>query len=84
MHCLTGIQEVVGSTLSPATDRNLVMNNFYSHSLPTADASWAVVSYWQKYGQLLVLVNHLGSLPGNSVDKLTDQLDTTFIVLIRP
>ena len=50
-------------------------NNFYSHFLPTADLSRAVVSYWQTYmyGHL-VLVNCLGSLPRNrnSVDRLTD------------
>ena len=40
-------------------------NNFYSHSVPTADSSRTVVRYWQKYGYL-VLVNRLGSLPRNS------------------
>ena len=54
-------------------------NIFYSHSLPTADLSRAVVSYWQKYGHL-VLVNHLGSLPRNSVDWLTDWLNITVVV----
>ena len=29
-------------------------NNFYGHSLPTADSSKAVVSYWRKYGQYLL------------------------------
>ena len=33
-----------------------------------------------KYGHL-VLVNHLGSLPRNCLDKLTDQQDMTLIVL---
>ena len=47
-------------------------NNFYGNSLPTADLSGVVVSYWQKYGHL-VLVNHLGSLPRKSVYILTDQ-----------
>ena len=36
--------------------------------LPTADSSRAVVSYWQKNGHLM-LVNPLGSLPRNSVDR---------------
>ena len=51
--------------------RDLVKNNFYGHSLPTADSSRAVVSGWQRCA-LLVLVNHFGSLPRNSVDWLTD------------
>ena len=34
-------------------------------------SSRAVVSFWRKYGPL-VLVNCLGSLPRNSVDRLTD------------
>ena len=59
-------------------------NNFYGNSLPTADPSWAVVScYWRKYGHL-VLVNGLGSLPRNSVDRLADLLDMTLIVLTGP
>ena len=37
-------------------------------------------SYWLKY-EHLVLVNRLGSLPRNSVDRLTDRLDMTLIVL---
>ena len=55
-------------------------NNFYGHSVPTSDSSRAVVSYCRKYGHL-VLVNSLGSLPRNSVDRLTDRLDMTLIVL---
>ena len=58
-------------------------NNFYSLSFPTADSSWAVVSYWQKYGHL-VLVNCLGSLPRNNVDMLTDWLNMTIIMLTGP
>ena len=46
-------------------------NNFSGHSLPAADSSRAVVSYWRKYGHL-VLINRFGSLPRNSVDRLTD------------
>ena len=38
-----------------------------------------VVSYWRNDGHL-VLVNHLGSMPRNSVIKLTDRLDMTIIV----
>ena len=37
-------------------------NHFSGNSLPTADSSRPVVSYWQKYGHS-VLVNRLGSLP---------------------
>ena len=54
-------------------------NNFYGHSLPTADSSWAVVRYWRK-DEHLVLVNCLGSLPRNSVVRLIDHLDMTVIV----
>ena len=52
-------------------------SNFYGHSLPTADSNKAVVSYWWKYGHL-VLVNRFlkGSLPRISVDRLTDRLQT--------
>ena len=49
--------------------------HFYGDSLSTADSSRAVVSYWQK-----VLVNHLESLPRNSVVRLTDHLDMTVVV----
>ena len=45
-------------------------NNFYGNSLPTADSSRAIVSYWRKY--IHVLVNRLGILPRNSVDMLAD------------
>ena len=70
----TGIQEVAGSIIGSGTvfRRDLVMNNFYGHSLHTVDASRAVASYWRKYGNL-VLVNRLGSQPRNSVDRLPDR-----------
>ena len=54
-------------------------NNLYSHSLPTADSSRAVVSYWRKDVHL-VLVNRLGSLSRNGVVRLTDHLDMTVVV----
>ena len=54
-------------------------HNFYGHSLPTADSSNAVVSYWRKYVHL-VLVNCLGSLPRNSVVRLTDRLNMIIVV----
>ena len=54
-------------------------NNFYGHSRPTADSSRTVVSYWQKNVHL-VLVKHLGSLPRNSVVRLTDRLNMTIVV----
>ena len=69
------IQEVTGSILRSGTifrRDNWSWNNFYGHSLPTAESCMAVVSYWRKYGHL-VLVNRLGSLPRNSVDRLTDR-----------
>ena len=43
------------------------------------DSSRAVVSYWRK-DVLFVLVNHLGSLPRNSVVRLTDRLDMIIVV----
>ena len=58
-------------------------NNFYSHSLPNADSSWAVVSYWWNQ-EHSVMVNCLASLPRNSVDRLTDQLSVTVTVLTWP
>ena len=45
-------------------------NHFYGHSLPAADRSRAVVSYWWK-DLYLVVVNRLGSLTTNSVIRLT-------------
>ena len=48
------------------------LKQFLSHSLPTSDSSRATVSYLRKYGHL-VLVNRLGSLPRNSVDRITDR-----------
>ena len=50
-------------------------------SLPTADSRKA----WRKYGHL-VLVNRLGSLPRNSVHRLTDQLDMILVVdwVVKP
>ena len=45
----------------------------------TADSSRTVVSYWQKNVHL-VLVNRLGSLPRNSVVRLTDPLNMTIVV----
>ena len=54
-------------------------NHFYGHFLPTADSSRAVVIYWWKDVHL-VLVNHLGSLPRNSVVRFTDCLDMTIVV----
>ena len=53
--------------------------HFYGHSLPTADSSRAVASYWRKDVHL-VLVNRLGSLSRNSVVRLTDRLYMTIVV----
>ena len=44
-------------------------NNFYGHALLSADSRRAVVSYWWKNVQK-VLVNCLEGLPRNSVDRL--------------
>ena len=49
-------------------------NHFYGHYFPGADSSRAVVKYyWRKDVDL-------GSLPRNSVVRLTDRLDMTIIV----
>ena len=52
---------------------------------PAADSSRAVVSYWQKDVHL-VLVNRLGSLPMNSVVRVTDRLDMIIVVdwVVKP
>ena len=55
----------------------LVMKSFL-RPFSTADSCKAVVSYCQKDVHL-VLVNCLGSLPRNSVVKLTDLLDMTIV-----
>ena len=44
----------------------------FDHSLPSADSRRPVVSYWRKSVHF-ILVNCLGGLPGNSVDRLTDR-----------
>ena len=55
-------------------------NHSSGHSLPIADSSKAVVSYWQKDVHQ-VLVNCLGlSLPRKSVVRLTDHLVMTIVV----
>ena len=58
--------------------------NIYDHSLANIDLNRAVVNLSVRYGGRLVLVDHLESLPRNSVDRLTDRLDMTLIVLIGP
>ena len=45
--------------------------NFYDHYLPSLDTRRAVVRYWRNECALTILVNCLGGLPGNSVDRLT-------------
>ena len=45
--------------------------HFYNHSPSSSDSRRAVVSYWRK-NVYLVLVNCLGDLSRNSVDRLTD------------
>ena len=61
--------------------RDLVRNNFYSHSFPTADSRRADVSY-RLNDVHLVLVNCLGSLSRNSVAGVTNWLNMTLLVLI--
>ena len=75
---LTGIQEVKGSMLQ---SRNILLRRFVmNHSLPTADSSRAVISFWRKDVHL-VLVNRLCfSLPRKSMVWLTDYLNMTIVV----
>ena len=54
-------------------------NHFYGHSFPSADSISSVVNYWRNDVHL-VLVNRLGSLPRNSMVRLTDHLDMTNVV----
>ena len=76
----TDILAVAGSILCPKT----FGHNFYGHSLPTADSSGAVVSYWRKYGHLALRVNSLESLPRNSVERLPDGSPATTLNEITP
>ena len=57
------------------------MKTFLWSFSSSTDSRRAVVSYWQKYGHL-VLVDRLGglSLPINGMVKLTDRLDMTIVV----
>ena len=44
---------------------------------------WIQVGHFSVTGEIyghLILINHFGSMPRNSVDRLTDQLDMTLIV----
>ena len=79
MHvCLACGRMVVGSIIGSG---NILLswNHFYGHSLPTADSSRAVVSYWRKDVHLVV-VNRLGRLPRNSAVRLTDSFAMTIVV----
>ena len=67
----TGSQEIAGSILG---SRHLLSKRFGHEIISMAILSRrAVVSncWWRKYGHL-VLVNRLGSVPRNIVDRLTD------------
>ena len=48
-------------------------NNFYDHYLPSADSRKGSCQLLAKEFALTILVNCLGGLPGNSVDRLTDR-----------
>ena len=65
------------------TRKSGVLGLIWPHTFvsPSADSRRAVVSYWQKYVQE-VLVNRLGglSLPRKSVVRLTDHPDMTLDV----
>ena len=65
------------------SQRSWVQYPFWPHTFvtPSADSRRAVVSYWRKYVQE-VLVNRLGglSLPRKSVGRLTDRPDMTLDV----
>ena len=70
----TGIQEVAGSISGPAPSFVEIWHWMISTtilSLPLIQVRQFLVTD-EKYGHL-VLLNHLGSLPRNSVDRLTDR-----------
>ena len=77
----SGMRTVGRWTLVPATffRWDWSWNHFYNHALPMTDSSRSNVGYWRKEVHL-VLVNHLGSLPRNSVVRLTDSLAMTIDV----
>ena len=52
------------------------MKSFLRPFSPYADSSRVVISYWRKEVHL-TLVGRLGSLPRNSVVRLTERLDMT-------
>ena len=74
MRTVAGSIPMYGNILS----WRLVMKSFLRPSLLTVDSSRAVFSYRRKSVHL-VLVNHSGSLPRNSVVRLTDCLDITAV-----
>ena len=76
---MPGMRTVMGSILWSGNILSCTWNHLYGHSFPSADSSKAVVNYWRKHMHL-VLVNYLGSLPRNSVVRLTDRHDMTIVV----
>ena len=76
-----GIQTVTGSILRSGNILywRLVMKSFLRPATAdTADSSMVVASYRKDVD--FVLVNRLGSLHRNSVDRLTDRLNITMVV----
>ena len=68
-----------GCGFDPRVCGDWSLNRIYGHSVTTADSIRAFISYWRNDVDLL-LVNRLGSLPRNSVVRLTDRLDRTIVV----
>ena len=75
--CPPGMRTVADSILT--SGKTFIRGDFvmkkkiYGHPLSSADLRRAVVGYWRKNVHY-VLINCLGSLPRNSVDKLTDHV----------
>ena len=71
----------VAQSVGHQTRKTEVLGSIHTFVSPSADSRGAVVSYWRKYVQE-VLVNRLGglSLPRKSVVRLTDRPDMTLDV----
>ena len=72
----SGMRPVADSILTSGTyswKENGHEKNFYDHYLPSADSRKGSCQLLAKECALTILVNCLGGLHGNSVDRLTDR-----------
>ena len=71
-----GMRPVADSILTSSTHSRKEKGheeNIYDHYLPSADSRKGSCQLLAKEYALTILVNCLGGLPGNSVDRLTDR-----------